>query len=291
MSTVFDARACQLGEGPLWHPLRQQLFWVDLLAGVVHTHNAQWSFDGPASALGWVDRSTLVVAAELGLWQLNVETGERTERVRLPGDPQAHRTNDGRADPWGGFWVSTMAHGGAPEEGAIYRVLGGEVRNVVAGLGIPNAICVSPTRAHVNYADSRTRQVRVMDLDPDSGWPVGEARPWPGELGVRYGPHVPDGAVMDEAGRLWLAQWGSGRVAAYGPDGEFACAVPLPASQVTCPAFGGADRRTLYVTSAYAGLGGRRGPADGQGFEVSAAELASLVGEPVVGQAEPPVRL
>ncbi len=31
MSRVYDERVCALGEGPLWHPLRKQLFWFDIL--------------------------------------------------------------------------------------------------------------------------------------------------------------------------------------------------------------------------------------------------------------------
>ena len=32
MTSVFDDRRCELGEGPLWHPVREQLFWFDILA-------------------------------------------------------------------------------------------------------------------------------------------------------------------------------------------------------------------------------------------------------------------
>jgi sugar lactone lactonase YvrE len=28
---IFDSRTCELGEGPLWHPKRGQLFWFDIL--------------------------------------------------------------------------------------------------------------------------------------------------------------------------------------------------------------------------------------------------------------------
>ena len=31
MSRVFDNRPCALGEGPLWHPERNQLFWFDII--------------------------------------------------------------------------------------------------------------------------------------------------------------------------------------------------------------------------------------------------------------------
>ena len=29
---VFDTTNCILGEGPLWHPERQSLFWFDILS-------------------------------------------------------------------------------------------------------------------------------------------------------------------------------------------------------------------------------------------------------------------
>ena len=63
-----------------------------------------------------------------------------------------------------------------------------------------------------------------------------------------------DGAIIDAEGNMWNAQWGGGRIAGYGPDGEFLEVHDIPARQVTCPAFGGSDLTTLYVTSATQGL-------------------------------------
>ena len=31
VSDIYDDTPCELGEGPLWHPTREQLFWFDIL--------------------------------------------------------------------------------------------------------------------------------------------------------------------------------------------------------------------------------------------------------------------
>ncbi|WP_289085956.1 ATP-binding cassette domain-containing protein [uncultured Sulfitobacter sp.] len=38
-ATLFDARACALGEGPLWHPTEKRLYWVDIPQGRIFTYD------------------------------------------------------------------------------------------------------------------------------------------------------------------------------------------------------------------------------------------------------------
>ena len=94
-------------------------------------------------------------------------------------------------------------------------------------------------------------KVWAQPLDPATGWPAGEPR-----LFLDLVPEglAPDGAVVDAEGRFWNAQWGAGRVACYDPAGRFLAEERFPARQVSCPAFGGADLATLFVTSAQEGL-------------------------------------
>lgn len=56
----------------------------------------------------------------------------------------------------------------------------------------------------------------------------------------------------------WNAQYGAWRVARYAPERSFDRAIELPVSQPTCPAFGGSDLKTLFVTSATKGLDERQ---------------------------------
>jgi L-arabinonolactonase len=62
---------------------------------------------------------------------------------------------------------------------------------------------------------------------------------------------VPDGLVVDAEDCVWVAMWGGGEVRRYAPDGELLTVLPVPVSQPTCPAFGGADLDELYLTSGW----------------------------------------
>jgi sugar lactone lactonase YvrE len=61
---------------------------------------------------------------------------------------------------------------------------------------------------------------------------------------------LPDGSTIDSDGCLWNAEWGSGCVRQYTPDGRLAREVAVPAKNPTCVVFGGAELSELFVTSA-----------------------------------------
>jgi sugar lactone lactonase YvrE len=261
---IFDERACELGEGVLWHPVRQELFWFDILNRTLHSKAQSWSFAEMVSAAGWISRDELLIASETGLFRFNLATGARAA-VADVGSP-ATRSNDGRADRQGGFWFGTMGRRAEKGIGAIWRWHGGEVRQLFPGITIPNSICFTADGTAAHFSDTAEGKVMKVALDA-AGWPKGEPVVW--HDFARSGLN-PDGAVIDAEGRFWNAQWGEGRVAAYGPDGAFLQAVETTgAPQSSCPAFGGADLKTLFVTTALEHMEAEaraKHPASGQLF-------------------------
>ena len=251
---IFDDRRCELGEGPLWHPLRQQLYWFDIIGKRLLTLGtdgpAEWSFGEMVSAAGWVSQDELLIASETALFRFNLETGLRQDVVALEADRTDTRSNDGRADPQGGFWIGTLgkAHGeGLPPQGAIYRFYRGELRRLFAPIAISNSIAFAPDGRTACFSDTLTGKVMRVALDAQ-GWPKGAPEVF---LDLTRESLNPDGAVFDAAGVLWLAEWGTARVAAYAPDGQFLRAVGFDAPHTSCPAFGG---DTLYCTTALQGM-------------------------------------
>ena len=242
-ASIYDQTTCTLGEGLLWHPTRGELFWFDIEKKRLHAKGQFWQFGEHVSAAGWISENTLFMASETALSVFSLMTGASKKLAALEADNPATRSNDGRADPQGGFWIGTMGKSAEPEAGAIYRFYKGELRKLYDKITISNAICFAPDGTTAYFCDTPKRKIMKQRLD-EAGWPKGDP-----ELFVDTGKFAPDGAVVDAGGTLWNAQWGAARVAGYAPDGTFIRAYPQPADHVTCPAFGGAALSDLYCTS------------------------------------------
>jgi len=246
--TIHDDRICALGEGPLWHPRLRKLFWFDILGKkLLCDDGREWQFREHVSAAGWIDNDNLLIASETRLFRFNLNTSKSELIALLEHDNELTRSNDGRADPWGGFWIGTMGKMAEPQAGAIYRMFDGEVRKLFGDITISNSICFSPDRTYAYATDTPSKIILRIPLD-DHGFPHGDIDPF---IDLNAGNFNPDGSVIAADGTLLNAQWGASRVARYDTDGAFMEAFDLPANQTTCPAF--ADT-TLYVTSAAIGV-------------------------------------
>lgn len=278
---VFDHRVCQLGEGPLWHPLLSRFFWFDILGQRLLSRGAdgtgEWHFDRIASAAGWVDDDRLLVATETGLAVLTLSTGALDDLIAVEADDPTTRSNDGRADPQGGFWFGTMAKDGKGKNGALYRFYRGEVRKLADPLGIPNSICFAPDGDVAYLSDTQDQVIWRQALDAD-GWPVG---PRQVQLDLSTRDLNPDGAVTDADGALCVALWGEGAVARFDAHGAELGRWSVGGQHSSCPAFGGPDMEQMIVTTARDGI---EKPDAGQG-------LTYITTPGIRGRAEPCVIL
>jgi sugar lactone lactonase YvrE len=258
MSRTLDAEIafpaqCELAEGPVWDAARGLLRWVDILPGRVHALDpvtgAHSSFEAghPVGTVGLTRGGGLVLALADG-FALSGHDGRDLRRLGdFTVDGAVVRFNDGKPDPWGNLWAGTMAWqetSGPPC--SLYRLTpDGEVTELFGGVGLSNGLDWTGDRRAFYYADSLSGGVDLFDLDPDTGALSGRRR-----FVTIPGDGIPDGLTLDADGGLWLAVWGTGELHRYTPGGTLDTVVKLPVSQVTSAGFGGADLRTLYITTA-----------------------------------------
>ena len=255
---VWDAGAL-LGEGALWSPRAQALWWVDILGRRLHQlrwadgARTSWDFDAEVSAVAErADGPGLLLALRRGFAAFDPQDG-RLEYLHQPaGEPHGNRFNDGKCDAQGRLWAGSMDFDCAAPTGALYRFDpdGGCTRHD-SGFAVTNGPTWSLEGRTLYFNDTVQGQVLAYDFDMAAGT-VSNRRVW---LQFAAQDGVPDGMCTDAAGRIWIAHWGGGCVSCHDPDSAAElCRIALPARQITSCAFGGPDLCTLFVTSAATGL-------------------------------------
>jgi sugar lactone lactonase YvrE len=259
------------GEGPFWDADAGRLLFVDMLAGVV----AEWDLSGPVTRHRVGDVAAAIRARAGGGYVLAVERGfaivSDDLEVITPLPPvfadTTLRMNDGGCDPQGRFYCGSMAYAMTPGAGTLYRLdTDRRVHRVLEGSTISNGLQWSQDGSTVFYSDTGTGRVDAFDFDGGTG-SFSRRRPFVDLKGV---PGAPDGLAIDEDDGLWVALWGGGAVHRYDARGVLTEVVELPVPQVTACAFGGHDRRTLYITTSREGLPVDEYPEAGALFSVAA---------------------
>lgn len=285
---LFIDCKCFLGEGPFWHPERKELFWFDINVGHLYRANSageilgRIEFGEPASAAALIDRNEILVATATGILKLDIESAAKKKIADLEADNPHTRSNDARVSPSGDWWIGTMRNGSSDEHGALYRYREGQFTKLIDPVDIPNATCFSPDGSIAYFADTMTRKILKVALDKDTGLPAGDWEVFVDNTGATG---APDGAVVDSEGYLWNAEFNGGRVVRYSPDGEVDRVIELPCPRVTCPAFGGDDLKTLYITTAREGAS----PEELEKYPLAGSMFSIEVD--VAGLPETPVRV
>jgi sugar lactone lactonase YvrE len=244
----------ELGEGPLWDAASNAVYFVDIKGRQVHRYGAdgaraswpapsQVSFMVPALGGGFV------CALEDGLYRFDPATGVFTLLRHVEQDLPGNRFNDGYADATGALWFGSMDDGEAQSTGSLYRLgADGHLATADTGYVITNGPAMSPDGRTLYHTDTLKRIVYRFDVQPD-GTLVGK-RTFVAIAGTGH----PDGMAVDVDGHVWVALFGGGRIERYTPDGALAGSIAFPCPNITKLAFGGADRRTVYVTTAWKGM-------------------------------------
>jgi sugar lactone lactonase YvrE len=248
---VLDARA-ELGECPVWSAQEQALYWVDIRAPALHRLDPDsgvtrtWPMPSRIGSFGLRDAGGAVVALVDGFHLLDSATGSLTF-LAGPEPVPGTRFNDGKVAPDGRFFAGTMDEEQLARPIAVlYRLdPDGSLTPVVDGLVVSNGLAWSADGTTMFHSDSKAQIVWTYDYDPRTG-AVGNrrelARPTKeqGQL---------EGGATDEKGFYWSAGISAGVLNRWAPDGRLDRSIPLPCAHPTAPCFGGADMRTIFVTS------------------------------------------
>jgi len=241
-----------LGEGPVWCPRQQALYWVDIRQPTLRRLDPaggrveSWQMPELVGSLALAedDRVLVALSSELALFDLATGAFERIARPQRVLPDQ--RFNDGKCDRQGRFWVGSMNNITRDPEGVLYCLdPHGKLVEMLSGIRIPNSLAWSPDGRTMYFADSLLHTIHAYAFDPATGTQGAKrlfARTDP--------PAIPDGGTVDRDGYLWSAEYDGWRLTRYAPDGRIDRVVELPVQRPTSCMFGGPSLDILYVTTA-----------------------------------------
>jgi gluconolactonase len=241
-----------LYEGPVW--IGDSLYFSDFLFSTGNPSRimqlkpdgtvAVAIANGGSNGLAADNKGFLLAATHdrKAISRYNPNTGEREILVNeFEGNPfnspnDLTATNDGTiyfTDPG---YQRNAAPGGQPLT-RVYRFKEGKVTVIDDSIKNPNGISLSPDQntLYVAGGDGLYR----YPITPDG---VGKRT----QLSELNGP---DGMAIDCLGNIYATEHGQQRVRVFSPEGKQIATIKVDAN-ITNAAFGGADRKTLYLTGA-----------------------------------------
>jgi sugar lactone lactonase YvrE len=260
---IFNERH-RLAEGPLWDSDAQRLLWVDIENQKLHSARAdggdhdEKTIPGGITSISLTDSGHYIGTGEKTFLLLSRTFSEIWRSAIVEFGSPDNRFNDAKVDPGGRLWAGTMNRKLREPSGHLYclnRRLEWTRRD--SGYIVSNGPTFALDGKTLWQTDSVRRVIYRFRLSPRGL--ISDRQEF-----IRFtdAEGHPDGMTTDREGCLWVAGFAGACVIRFSPQGERLLRIDLPASNVTSCAFGGADYRSLFVTTAAIGLTEERKAAE-----------------------------
>ncbi len=167
--------------------------------------------------------------------------------------------NDITTDAKGRIYAGSLGRstvfkdGRTPQAGSLFLIdLDGSARVVANDIQLTNGLGFSPDGKVLYHSDSERKSVYCYKVAEDGS--LGEKKHF-----VTTEKGSPDGLVVSEDGRVWVAQAGrNAGVGVYDKQGVLTELIETP-GMCTSVCFGGSERKTLYIVTGSENLGSKDG--------------------------------
>jgi sugar lactone lactonase YvrE len=250
---IFPLQAT-LGECPVWSVQQQRLYCVDILAPAIHCvdprsgQHQRLPVDEHIGCIGLRQQGGFIAAMRSGVYLLDAQGQKEKKLADNPTDPKRSRFNDGRVDAFGRFWCGTLWEPRDISQGKLCRIeANGECSVQAQEVMVSNGVAFSPAGDWLYHSDTPEYVIYRYPMDTRTGQ-IGARQRWV-EFAHGSGGR-PDGAAVDSQGYYWSAMFDGGRIVRIDPhSGQIVDEIHLPVRWPTMVAFGGADLRTLFITT------------------------------------------
>ena len=252
---IWNSKAI-LGEGTLWVPSHNSIYFVDikrkriLILNIKTNKKRIIKMDKEIGFLAHIKKDIFVLGLQSELRIINLKNKETIRSIPIEEDKPLNRINDGKIDTKGRLWFGTM-------DNLERNIKNGSLYCLDKKLNIHKVdtkYCITNGPAFINaenflHTDSRSKTIYKIKINKK--YKIIKKTKF---LKFSKKDGSPDGMTIDSKKNVWVCHYGGACISVYNLKGKKIHKIDLPAKNITNCTFGGLKNNELFVTTALKGL-------------------------------------
>ena len=246
----------KLGEGTLWVPSHNSIYFVDIKKKNIFSLNTIsnkkkiFKLDKEIGFIVHVRKNIFLLGLKSEIRIINLKNKKILKSIKIEDDKPFNRINDGKTDPKGRVWFGTM-------DNSERRVKNGSLYCLDKKLDLYEVdkkyyITNGPTFINNDtflHTDSFLGIVYKIKINKK--YKIIKKNKF---LKFSKKEGSPDGMTIDSKKNIWICHYGGACISVFNSKGKRVHRINLPAKNITNCAFGGYDNKEIFVTSALKGM-------------------------------------
>ena len=245
-----------LGEGTLWVPSHNSIYFVDIKKKNILSLNIKTNkkniikLDKEIGFLAHIKKYIFVLGLKSEIRIMNIKNKEILKSIKIEEDKPFNRINDGKIDLKGRLWFGTMDN---PERkiknGSLYCL---DKKLTLHKVDSKYFITNGPAFIDENtflHTDSGLKTIFKIKINKK--YKIIKKTKF---LKFSKTDGSPDGMTIDSKKNVWVCHFGGACITVYNSKGKKIHKVELLAKNITNCTFGGIKRNEIFVTSALKGM-------------------------------------
>ena len=253
--TIWKAKTI-LGEGTLWVPSQNSIYFVDIKKKnifILNTKSKKKKIIKVNKEIGFlshIKKNVFVLGLKSELRFVNLKSKKIIKSIKIEKDKPLNRINDGKTDFLGRLWFATMdSHERKIKNGSLYCLDKNlNLHKVDTKYYITNGP-VFINKDTFLHTDSRRKIIFKIKINKK--FQIIKKKKF---LKFSKNEGSPDGMTIDSKKNIWICHYGGACITVYNLKRRRVHKINLPAKNITSCTFGGVNKKEIFVTSALKGM-------------------------------------
>ena len=245
-----------LGEGTLWVPPQNSIYFVDIKKKNILTFNIKTKkkkiikVNKEIGFLAHIKKNIFILGLKSELRFVNLKTKKIIKSIQIEKNKPLNRINDGKTDFQGRLWFGTMDNlERKVKNGSLYCL---DKKLILHKVDTNYYITNGPVFINKDtFLHTDSRRKIIFKIKINKNFKIVKKTKF-----IKFSKKdgSPDGMTIDRKKNIWVCHFGGGCITVFNLKGERIYKIKLPAKNITNCTFGGINKDEIFVTSALKGM-------------------------------------